>query len=97
MREPGVYPAWMRAVTLCEQCPEFKEMRKAIFEGKRQFQSGLVGQLLQRDDSAEAVRQQGASLLQVAMKRAHAHKRKCLLCSNIKAAGSSRTFVRFRV
>jgi hypothetical protein len=86
----------MRSVSLCEQCPEYKGLRKAIFDRRLQFQGGRTCQL-QGDDSAEAVRQQGASLWQVAMKRAQAHKRKCLLCSNIKAAGSSRTFVMFRV
>jgi hypothetical protein len=79
----------MEPVTLCVQCPEYHGMREAIFEGRRKFQAGLAGQR-QGEPSAKAVREHGAALWQVAMKRAHEHRENCLLCSNIKAAGSSR-------
>jgi hypothetical protein len=85
-----------KPVTLCVQCPDYHGMREAILEGRRRFQAGLAGQL-QGDPSAKAVREHGAALWQDAMKRAHEHKGKCLLCSNTKAADSSRTFAKFGI
>jgi hypothetical protein len=75
----------IKPVTLCEQCPEFQEIEEEIVDATRKYQGAMF---TGSDDSLNLA----IGLREAAMRRAHAHKWICPLCSNIEAAGSSRTF-----